>query len=53
VDAGQLAELPEEIEAAGGTIAIYQWPKHGDTLVDGRSMGDLTSIFNYKRDIPG
>jgi hypothetical protein len=42
---------PMEIEAAGGTIAIYQWPKHGDALVDGRSKGDLTSIFNYKRDM--
>ena len=42
---------PMEIEAAGGTIAIYQWPKHGDTHVDGNANGDLTMIFNYKRDM--
>jgi len=42
---------PVEIEANGDTIAVYQWPKHGDTNVDGRSTGDLTSITNYKRDM--
>ena len=42
---------PMEIEAHGDTIAVYQWPKHGDTHVDGRSTGDLTSIVNYKRDM--
>ncbi len=42
---------PNQITADGDTIKVHQWPADGDTLFDGRSTGDLTSITGYKRDM--
>jgi hypothetical protein len=42
---------PNQITADGDVIKVYQWPADGDTLWDGRSTGDLTSIVGYKRDM--